>query len=82
MCKKLSCQYLKPATFNISVSQSSEPQTHGTATPSDLSPAIQIKICSVSYDNATWHTDFFKQDPSAMLCKICQTQYLCLKVPF
>ena len=53
--------------------QSSESQTHGTATLSDLPPAIQSKISSVSYDNA-WHTNFFKQDPSATPCKIFQTQ--------
>ena len=54
----MSCQYHKTVTFNISVSQSSECQTHGTATPPDLPPAIESIISSVSYDNATWHTDF------------------------
>ena len=69
----ISCQYHKTVKFNISVSPSSESHTHDTATPSDLPSAIQSKISSVSYHNATWHTDFFKQDPSATSCKICQT---------
>ena len=80
--KKISCQYHKTVIFNISVSQSSESQTHGTATPSDLPPAILSKISSVSYDNATWHTDFCKQDASATSCKIFQTPYLCIKAQF
>ena len=82
ICKKISFQYHKTVTCNISVSQSSESQTHGTSTPSDLPPAIQSKISSVSYDNATWHTDFCKQDASATSCKIFQTLYLCLKAQF
>ena len=80
--KKKSCQYHKTVTFNISVSQSSKSQTHGTATPPDLPPAIESKISSVSYNNATWHTDFCKQDASATACKICQTLYLCLTAQF
>ena len=79
--KKISCQYDKTVTFNISVSQSSESETHGTSTP-DLPLEIKGKISSDSYDNATWYTDFCKQDPSATSCKILQTQYLCLKVQF
>ena len=62
------------------MSQSSESQTHGTATQPDLPPAIQSKISSVSNENATCHTDFCKQDASTTLCKIFQTIYLCLKV--
>ena len=73
ICKKISCQYHKTVTFNISVSQSSHSQTHGTATPSDFPPAIQNKISSVSNDNATCHTDFCKQDASATSCKIFHT---------
>ena len=68
--------------FNISVSQLPSSLTHGPATPSDLPPAIQSKISSTSYDNAMWHTDFFKQDPSATSCKISQTWYICLKGHF
>ena len=71
--KKISCQYHKTVKFNISVHQSSESQTHDTATPLDLPPAIQSRISSVSYENATWHTDFCKQYASATSCKIFQT---------
>ena len=66
--------------LNISVSQSSSSLTHGTAAPSDLPPAIHSKISSTSYDNATWHTDFFKQNPSATSCRVYQTQNIHLKV--
>ena len=53
-----------------------------TSTPPDLPPAIEGKICDVSYDNATWHTDFCKQDTSATSGKIFQTVYLCLTAQF
>ena len=46
---------------------------------SDLPPEIESKLSSITYDNQTWHTDVNKQDPSAISCKISQTQYLCLK---
>ena len=82
ICKKISYQYDKTITFNISVSQSSESETHGSSTQPDLPLAIKSKISSVSYDNATWHTNFSKQDVSATSCKILQTLYLCLKVQF
>ena len=72
ICKKISFQYHKTVTCNISVSQSSASVTHVTASPSDLSPAIQSMLSSMSYDNATWHTDFYKQGPSATSCKISQ----------
>ena len=68
--------------FNISVNQSPSTLTHGTVAPSDLCPAIQSMIYPPSYDNAKWHTGFFKWDPSDTSCKITQTQYLCLKVQF
>ena len=73
ICKKIPCQHDKTVTFNISVSQSSESETHGTSTQPYLPLAIRSKISSVSYDNATWHTDFCKQDASATSCKILQT---------
>ena len=72
--KKISFQYHKTVTVNISVSQSS-----ALPTPSDLPHAIESKISSISYDNATWHKLFFKQDPSATSCMISQTPYLCIK---
>ena len=53
-----------------------------TETPLDLPPAIESKISPVSYDNATWHTDFGKQDASATSCKIFQVLYLCLTAQF
>ena len=52
------------------------------STPPDLPPAVESKISSVLYDNATWHTDFCKQDASATSCKIFQTLYLCLTAQF
>ena len=82
ICKKISFQYHKTVTCNISVSQWSASVTHVSAPPSDLPPAIENKLSSVSYDNETSHTDFYKQDPSATSCKISQTQYLCLKAQF
>ena len=69
--------------FNISVSQSSSSLTLGTAWhPQTMPHAIQNKVSSASYDSATWHTDFFKQDPSTTSWKISQTQYICLKAQF
>ena len=53
-----------------------------TSTPRHLSPAIESKICVVSYDNPAWHTDFCKEDASATSCKIFQTLYLCLTAQF
>ena len=79
---KKSRQYGKTVAFNISVSQSSQSQTCGTSTQPDLPLAKKSKILSVSYDNATWHTDICKQDASATSCKILQTLYLCLNVQF
>ena len=78
----MSFLYNKTVTLNISVSQSSSSLTHGTTAPSDVPPAIESMISSISYDNTTWNTDFCKQDPSATSCKISQTQYLCLKAQF
>ena len=53
-----------------------------TSIQGDVPPAIESKISDVSYDNATWHTDFCKQDTSATSCKIFQTLYLCLTAQF
>ena len=79
ICKKISFQYHKTVTCNISVSESSASATHVSAPPSDLPPEIESKLSLMSYDNAIWHTDFNKQDLSATSCKISQTQYQCLK---
>ena len=49
-----------------------------TLTTPDLFPVLESKIFSVSCDNATWHTNYHKQDTSATSCKIFQTLYLCL----
>ena len=49
-----------------------------TLTSLDLSRTLESKISSVSCDNATWHTNYHKQDASATSCKIFQTLYLCL----
>ena len=53
-----------------------------TSIPPDLPLAIESKISDVSYDNATWHTDFCKQDTSATSYKIFQTLYLCPTAQF
>ena len=53
-----------------------------TSIPPDLPPVTESKISDVLYDNATWHTDFCKQDTSATSCKIFQTLYLCLTAQF
>ena len=53
-----------------------------TPTPLELSPAILSKTSSVSYDNATWHTDSCKQDATATSCKVFQTLYLYLTAQF
>ena len=42
----------------------------------DLPPEIERKISTVSWDSATWHTEYDKQDVSATPCKIFQTLYL------
>ena len=44
-----------------------------TLTQWDLPPSIEIKISTVSCDSAKWHTDYGKQDVSAISCKIFQT---------
>ena len=77
--KKISFQYHKTVTCNISVSESSASAMHVSAQLSDLPLEIESKVSSNSYDNPTWHTDVNKQDPSATLINIPQTQYLCLK---
>ena len=51
----MSCQYHKTVTLNISVTQSSESQTHGTATPPDFPPAIESKnpLCHMTMQYGT-----------------------------
>ena len=49
-----------------------------TFTPPDFSSALESKLSAVSFDNATWHTNYEKPDASATLCKIFHTLYLCL----
>ena len=77
--KKISFQYNKTVTCNISVSESSASATQVSPQLSDLPSEIEGKLSAISYDNPKWHTDANKQDQSATSCKISQTQYLCLK---
>ena len=46
----------------------------------DLHAEIAEILSKTSYENKKWHTDVDKEDPSAISCKISQTQYLCLKL--
>ena len=47
----------------------------------DLPAEIAEKLSKTSYENKKkWHIDVDKEDPSAISCKISQTQYLCLKL--
>ena len=54
--------------------------TEVTEQAADLPAKIAEKLTKMSYENDKWHTIVDKQDPNAILCKICQTQYLFLKL--
>ena len=74
--KKISLQYQKTVTYNISVSESSGCTTPVSQKLSDLPADIERNLSMTSYENPTWHTDVDTQHPSAISCKISQTQYL------
>ena len=48
ICKKISLQYHKTVTCNISVSESSASAIHVSAELSDLPPEIEAKLSSIS----------------------------------
>ena len=58
------------------MSESSVCTKVGTGQPADLPAEIVEKLTKTSYDNDKWHTDVDKEDPTAITCKISQTQYL------
>ena len=80
ICKKISLQYQKTVTCNISVSESSGCITPVSQHVTDLPADIERKLSMTSYENPTWHTDGDKQHTSAISCKISQTQYLSWKL--
>ena len=68
---------------NISVSESSLCTREISGQLADFPAEITEKLSKTSYENKKkWHTDVDKQDPSAISCKVPQTQYLCLKLQF
>ena len=66
----------------VYVSSNATDKVLETSIQADLPPAIEGKICDVSYENTRWHTDLCKEDTSATACKIFQTVYLCLTAQF
>ena len=76
MSKKISLQYQKMITCNISVSESSGCITPVNQQVSELPADIEKKLSMTSYENPSWHTDADKQHTSAISCKISQMQYL------
>ena len=80
ICKKISLQYQKTVTCNISVSESSGCTTPVSPQVSDLPADIVRKLSTTLYENPRWHTNVDKQHTSAISCKISQTQYLSQKL--
>ena len=78
--KKISPQYDKTVTCNISVSESSQCTMEFHPEVSDVPVDIGTKLSITSLENPTWHTDVDKQYTSAMSCNISQSQYLCQKL--
>ena len=72
--KKISLQYYKTVTCNISVSQSSGCTIQIGPEVSDVPLDIARKLSTTSFENPTWHTDVDKQYTSTILCNISQTQ--------
>ena len=62
------------------MSESSACTTQVSPQLADLPADIEGKLSTTSYENPKWHTDVDKHDPSAISCKISQTQYLSLKL--
>ena len=72
--KKISLQYYKTVTCNISVSKSSGcTMPVGPEVP-DVPVDIARKLSTTLFENPTWHTDVDKQYTSAILRSISQTQ--------
>ena len=80
ICNKISLHNNKTVTCNILVSESFACTTEVSWQLSDLPAEIEGKLSTASYKNPKWHTDVDKQNPSAISCKISQTQYLYLKL--
>ena len=62
------------------MSESSVCTREVTGQPADLPAEIVDKLTKMSYENDKWHLDVDKEDPSAISCKISQTQYLSQKL--
>ena len=62
------------------MSESSTCTTEVSQQLSDLPPEMEERLSTTSFKIPKWHRDVDKQDPSVISCKICQTQYLCLKL--
>ena len=80
IAKKISLQYEKTVTCNISVSESSGCTMEIHQEVSDLPVDIGTKLSTTSLENPNWHTDMDKQYTTAISCNISQTQYLCQKL--
>ena len=61
ICKKISLQYKKTVTCNISVSEYSGCTTPVSPQLSDLPADIEAKLSTRLYENPKWHTDVDKQ---------------------
>ena len=80
ICKKISLQYKKTVTCNISMSESSGCTTPLSPQLSGLPADIEGKLSTTLYENPKWHIDVDKQHTSAISCKVSQTQYLSQKL--
>ena len=60
----------KQASFSYAASNDAY-TVDASFTQIDLPPGIERKISTVSFDSATRHTDYNKQDASTTSCKIC-----------
>ena len=71
---KISLQYYKTVTCNISVSESFECTVPVGPEVSDVPVDIARKLSTRSFENPAWHIDVDKQYMSTISCNISQTQ--------
>ena len=78
--KRISVQYHKTVTCNISVCTSSECRIEEDKDVLHVPVEIGKKLSRTSLGNATWPTDVDQQYTTAIACNISETQYLCQKI--
>ena len=73
--KKISIQYEKTVTYNISVSESYGYSIEVSPEESDVHAEMKTKLSTTSFENPTWHMDVDNQNTTPISCNISQTQY-------